>query len=461
MKAVLFLLGALTGAMLTAFSLVVVATPSAAKVAPTDSERSGTDESPLAAPAARPVEASRTETPTETHDGESGAGSELDDNLLTLLEEAPAADPTEFELVAAEELARVVEHGALHRLLLEDEDELIDVVVQAWLTIDRPDLAFAAIRRFGLEGEAGEWVPEIASALEDQGRMAAAADVWFAAWPGRWEDEEFQARCLELDPARTLHALSSAAVEQSAVWTQALRALCLHRMGRSEDGLAAFLSAAREAAVPRELWELLAQQDRAAAIRTANDSLESGSAYDATWLHAQLVRWHSEEQNWEAALDSFESSLDSPGRDLSLYYELSSVDPERSFAWLESIAQRDSDPGVRTLYADQLLAQERTDEAVRLLWSLCDSSPLQLDSAWISDLLEHDSERAIVEFRRRGREIGDDEALGDVADALWYQGRQAEALELWRHALFLDSSDSEWRDKVERMERGADPMSWD
>lgn len=66
------------------------------------------------------------------------------------------------------------------------------------------------------------------------------------------------------------------------------------------------------------------------------------------------------------------------------------------------------------------------------------------DSEWQRSLAELGQGAILVQSLRAGLNESDDEALGDLADALVMTGEQAEACELYRRAAELDPSDSEW-----------------
>jgi tetratricopeptide (TPR) repeat protein len=129
-----------------------------------------------------------------------------------------------------------------------------------------------------------------------------------------------------------------------------------------------------------------------------------------------------------------------------------SVDPADLDGLLALLRDSTDDERIGDL-ADALRAAGREPEACETYLRAFEIDPG--DSEWqgalepcegVGDIFDAAADRAVAS--------GDDERIGDAADALLARGNESRACELYRQALSLDPDDSEWIEKVGRCDGG-------
>jgi len=140
---------------------------------------------------------------------------------------------------------------------------------------------------------------------------------------------------------------------------------------------------------------------------------------------------------------------------VTAYIRASTLDPADS-EWTQKLADYAPDyviptPDWREMnddeavgdVADALAASDNWDEACQAYAYALELDPE--DGEWKRALT-----RCGAEYRPDWRGMTDDEMVGDVADALWETGSFDEACEAWTYAAELDPDDNEWANGIRR-----------
>ena len=235
---------------------------------------------------------------------------------------------------------------------------------------------------------------------------------------------------------------------------QAQTALLQIATGEKEKGLATLDALLAEGAMPDMVWDLLIQQDPAAAEARLRQAL-NGETIDEDEARVRIVHALQSQGRNEEALGEVQLILEQDPDNAWGIETLGQLDGRRALAWLEGRLAVTPSAELQALYGEQLLRAERTQEGIGALLQAWELEP---DAGYGLRLLELIPDRVAPRLLQQAAAPNNDELYGDIADALWQLGRRQEAEGHWRTALRIDPTDSEWIEKLRAVGRGRDPM---
>lgn len=398
----------------------------------------------------------RAEAPTERTQQDNGVVEAAADRSEIVVASAPTSTATAIMLNHYRALR---EQGFIGEWAEADGSELAGFLVGRWMEAGRPAQALQLVQRLdGISGlnlaHQGNW---IGRELRGQGDTALATSAFLMGLRANPIDWESVRALIELDPAAALalrDQLASTA-EQDEGTKKTQDALLMLAAGRSADALSLIdeLIAGDQLAGPA--WDLLVthapgEAEKRLAARQLTDS-------DDIIANEMLLLRSIKSQGRNA--DGRQKALAMLAGDYgsaNVALQIAKLYPDLARDWLEERTRTqptaDDWGGLGRLHE----TSSRSGEAIQAYLQAWSLEPNNSDYG--RRLLNLDDGRQLPTIVARATKARDDELLGDIADKLWQQGQQAEALRYWQRALAFDESDSEWINKVAAVNAGRNPM---
>ncbi|MCA8971267.1 MAG: hypothetical protein KDC95_15860 [Planctomycetes bacterium] len=376
---------------------------------------------------------------------------DVDAPVATATEPAAMETPRARSLMA--ELDRAIMSGALKKRFENDDDGLLELLIDSWCRADDPVTALALARDFHAQGMALPDVFTIGELLKAKGQTDLAADAWILGL--QVNSNAAISQLLEVAPERALKALEGLASSLQPEEVACGKIQLLAKLGRKDDAFRSLEQLQQLASVPPEVWERLIECDAeetqkrltSCIARTEGSAERHQFEYYLADALAKLGRT-------EEATKLLESSLANEF-DASILAKLAQVSRERALNLLQERVRTNPSDGERWAYlGSQLVEAGRHAEAYDAL----ERSYRSGERGWSDAILKADPVRGARLLEEAARQERDDEALGDIADALWQAGRKESALGYWREASRLDPEDSEWTEKLKAVREGRDPL---
>lgn len=229
-----------------------------------------------------------------------------------------------------------------------------------------------------------------------------------------------------LDNARQI---ATSMLEDPQLFTQGIEALMQCDVQLAEQELRNALEGNNGAWARQRLLGMLAEQGRTSeAIVLFEDALAAGLADESSW---NALLYGLPKNMVDAHVDAWLAMVEDP-----------------SIATLQSVAN---------YYAGQGDTWS-TLEAYKDLWAKALESGSWLQQLPYDVVQAHPSEVLALLDSAIASDPSSDEVWGDLADAYWQAGAEAEAVAAWEKAHEMDPGDSEWTGKLDKAENGQDPI---
>lgn len=393
-------------------------------------------------------------TPVDGGTGEpQEASSTTDGGPAAAVAVVPPDRRTELMLAELDELLR---SGFLEERFRQQPTELAWFLLQSWCEVGHPERALLLLKRFDLAEEGAGYASWIGDLLEQKGDPALAAEAYLmalAAEPGDWSAIMSLTR---LDPEAALrHRAEHPPVQAPDADYRSQTALLMLGAGRSEEALREIDALLAEGTLSEPLWNELVQRDPTAAEQRLRRLLEQGATEDDGTLRLHVVRALCNQGKAEQARSEIDAMLSEWPDHGPAVQALADMDRRAALDYLQRRVTEQPNPTAWGLYGEQLLQSERREDAVAAFYEAWTMAP---DAGYQYRLLELAPERFATRMAEQADAQNDDELFGDIADALWQSGRHQEAINYWRRALEIDSTDSEWIEKLRAVDSGRDPM---
>ena len=362
------------------------------------------------------------------------------------------------ELLA--ELRDLVESGALETRF-KDPSELLEFLAATWLEAGVPDRAIALLSRFEMDEDLAKYALAAVDQMQEKGDRSAALHACLLLARSGHHREELVSRALALDAERVLEELDAAAIEHGKKWDQedwpAQRGALLLAAGETKAALTIIDGVLKKAAeLPAWMWPQLVEKVPKESESRLRAMLLTAKKKDTRHtLQQHLALALKRQGRSPEAVEIMRKLIDAEIGSDEVVDAFRDVDRSALADWLEKRVR--TKPCARSLglYGDSLLATKQKRHAIAAWWEAVKLTP---DCDSTRKLIEHDPHQAIMRLTRPAQDRGDDELIGDIADALWRMGKRNRARDLWQQALEFDSDDSEWSGKLEKVKKGLDPM---
>ena len=366
------------------------------------------------------------------------------------------ADTNHALQVLLAEMTEQITFGLLRERFKEDATELATFVMQTWMANGQPERALQLLQTLRLPGFTSDTAHWIAQALKEKGNRTLARDALLIGLrinPTDWSVIQMLA---EIDPdaaleAQARHLANAGEVGDEVPMQKALLLLAAHRR---DDALKLIDQMIADGKMADYVWDQLVEREPAAAAERLRVQLAAQPEDDEVQL--RLVTALRNAGDATAARAQIDAMLARSPDNAAAMTALGELDRRAALTVLE--ARIGTAPTGQTyyLYGQQLAAAGRTEDAITAYWQ---AWQLQPGNGYQYQLLQLAPERYATQMAEVARRNNDDEALGDIADALWQRGRHDEALVLWEEALRLDPGDGEWVNKVRQVRAGHDPFN--
>ncbi|MCC6785295.1 MAG: hypothetical protein IT457_20765 [Planctomycetes bacterium] len=393
----------------------------------------------------RPEEASATQPEDES--GPAVADAVADATVVA--DNAAALD------ILLAELGEQLQAGLVRSRYAQSTGELAMIVMQTWMQTGSPERAFRLLQTLRIDGIDANTAHWIGNALKEKGDKALARDAFLIGLRMNPTDWSIVQALAEIDPEAGLQeqlrlTADMASPSDDLAMQKALLLLAAHRR---EEALAAIDSMIGAGKMQDYLWDQLVKRDPAAAVERLRKQLETAS--DNVDMRMRLVQALRNGGDQAAARKEIDSILAAQPANGQAVQALGELDRRAALSYLEAQVASAPSGGTWWLYGEQLLAAQRKEDAITAYWQAWQSEP---NNGYQYKLLELAPERYAPQIAERARTARDDETLGDIADALWRQGRRDEARMFWEEAQQFDPTDGEWIGKLKTVREGRDPF---
>ncbi|MCB9892551.1 MAG: hypothetical protein H6832_01690 [Planctomycetes bacterium] len=351
------------------------------------------------------------------------------------------------------ELDRLLAGDAIRLRFAGDRKGLFEFLVTTWLAAGRPELACSVV--LACAGELDVWKEALAAgeALLAAGNRTLATEAFLLVFAR--EPYRVMNHLRDLAPDRALAMLDDPSLKDQIAFMPRIygRIRMLAALGRTDDVIAYVDDLSRRGDLPRDSWRDIVEAAPSFAESRLRALIESGPADDRPWYELRLVDAIDAQGRTAEATAIVEKKL-AQGFDTLWLDSLIKIAPEKALRYLEDRSrQMPGDALTLNYYAKELASAGRRAEAFATYEK---SLAVRFESGIASRLLEIDAVRAATVLSPLVQR--DDEALGNIGDALWEAGHPALARSYWEHALRVDPSDREWKRKLDRVRAGADPF---
>lgn len=378
-----------------------------------------------------------------------------------------AARPLEANAASAveggtDELARLIESGALYAAFAQDADGAAEFLFQTYMRAGLPQDALRVLRAHDLPAESSA---EVAQALLASGDRAGATEALVLGLERHaedfdWRDPRWGPQLERNDPAAALAALErwkAARGDEPDARMDTRRAALLARLGRSDEARG-LLDWVWNNSEPNELaWRTLGDVDPKLAETRMLATLEGDGAYD--WdnqaRYLSFLRDHGRGEDLTRAAEAW---LARPDIDLESSSEF--LLAERPALYADALQRRiaalDQDRHTEPdLYAQLALAEERMgnpaaayDHCMRAL----ETNPFHDRAAqW---MLEHDASRYFATAEATVRSWGNEEGWGALGEQYLSRGRSDDACRAFEEARRLAPDGGQWDQRIAMAKAG-------
>ncbi len=390
---------------------------------------------------------------------------------------APAAGTAEAPRLASDtellnsllrELTQQQSTGVL-RLYFQDRlGELTELLMRVWIETGSPQHAFRLLTTIGPRLDdlnyayAGAIVEKLRAANDP---LATEASLY--ALSVNVDNPQAIADLAKNNPQAALDALDAherANGHNPEIVASLLDERCglLLAMKNTEGALPLFDQLLATGTAPDALWEQLIAQAPAVAMERLQTALQNAEEdHNTTRTHLRLSAAMLAVGDKTAARRATESLLTKDPNLHEAIELLAKIDRRAARAFLQHRADTDPSPQSWATLAQHLLADGDSNAAHTALWSWHLAAPDQEENQMrvIAASPPELAERVIQDVRRRGTRSKDfDELLGDLGEVYWRNGQCDRAIAAWREARQLDPIDAEWKDKLQRIANGRDPL---